>query len=112
MGQGDKLGARTSVSISINILLPVILLFNIYLRDHFWVWIQVDGVVVPPEHEVPAGLDVRDLHGVADGLDVRAGGACDISQVISIQTIKPGEDLTMISPDSGPKRAATPLRRR
>ena len=29
MGQGDKLGARTSVSISINILLPVILLFSI-----------------------------------------------------------------------------------
>ena len=110
MGQGDKLGAGTSVSISINILLPVILLFIVYLRDHFWVWIQVDGVVIPPEHEVPAGLDVRDLHGVADGLDVRAGGACDISQVI--QTIKRGEDLMMISPDSGPKRAATPLRRR
>ena len=78
-GQGDKLGARTSVSISE---------LEIYLRDHFWVWIQVDGVVIPPEHEVPAGLDVRDLHGVADGLDVRAGGACDISQVI--QTIQRG----------------------
>ena len=72
--------------------------------------VEVDRVVVALQSEIPPSLNVRDLHGVADGLDVRAGGACDISQVI--QTIKPGEDLMMISPDSGPKRAATPLRRR
>ena len=47
-----------------------------HLRDNFWVWIQVDGVVISPDPEVPPGLDVRDLHGVADGLDVGAGGAC------------------------------------
>ena len=38
--------------------------------------VEVDGVVVALEAEVPARLDVRDLHGVADGLDVGAGGAC------------------------------------
>lgn len=47
-----------------------------HLGNNFWVWIQVDGVVISPDPEVPPGLDVRDLHGVADGLDVGAGGAC------------------------------------
>ena len=40
------------------------------------VGIEVDGVVLLPLDKVPPGLDVRDLHGVADGLDVGAGGAC------------------------------------
>ena len=33
--------------------------------------VEVDGVVVALEAEVPARLDVRDLHGVADRLHVR-----------------------------------------
>ena len=49
--------------------------FYSYLRDNFRVWIQVDGVVISPDPEVPPGLNVRDLHGVADGLDVGAGGS-------------------------------------
>ena len=32
--------------------------------------VKVDGVVVSLEPVVPPSLDVRDLHGVANGLDV------------------------------------------
>ena len=37
--------------------------------------IQVDWVVISLQPVVPAGLDVRDLHGVADGLHVAGRGA-------------------------------------
>lgn len=40
------------------------------LADGLRVWIQVDGVVVSLQAVVPPRLDVRDLHGVADGLHV------------------------------------------
>ena len=36
--------------------------------------VEVDGVVVALEAEVPARLDVRDLHGVADRLHVAGRG--------------------------------------
>ena len=46
-----------------------------YLADGRRVGEEVDGVVVALEAVVPAGLDVRDLHGVADGLHVGRGRA-------------------------------------
>ena len=41
------------------------------LADGPGVRVEVDGVVVALEAEVPARLDVRDLHGVADRLHMR-----------------------------------------
>ena len=43
--------------------------------DDLWVGVEVDAVVVPPQQKIPPGLDVRDLHGVTDGLDGAGGGA-------------------------------------
>ena len=46
-----------------------------YLADGLRMRVEVDRVVVLLEAVVPARLDVRDLHGVADGLDVARGRA-------------------------------------
>ena len=47
---------------------------DIYPRYCLRVRVEVDGVVLLPLDEVPPGLDVGDLHGVTDRLDVGAGG--------------------------------------
>ena len=46
-----------------------------YLADGLRMRVEVDGVVVLLEAVVPARLDVRDLHGIADRLDVARGRA-------------------------------------
>lgn len=56
-------------------------LFLSDLRDDFRIRIEVDGVVVPPHHEVPSRLYVRNLHCITNGLDMGAGGSCNAFQI-------------------------------
>ena len=56
-------------------------LFLSDLRDDFGIRIEVDGVVVPPNHEVPSRLYVRNLHCITNGLDMGAGGSCNGFQI-------------------------------
>ena len=51
--------------------------------DDLWVGVEVDAVVVPPQQKIPPGLDMRDLHGVTDGLDVSAGSSYSLLQSVS-----------------------------
>ena len=48
---------------------------SLYLADGLRMRVEVDGVVVLLEAVVPPRLDVRDLHGVTDRLDVARGRA-------------------------------------
>ena len=43
---------------------------DFYLTDHFWIWIQVYGVIVPPQHVVPSSFNMRNLHGITNRLYV------------------------------------------
>ena len=47
-----------------------------YLTQHNWTWHEVDGELVLVLEKVPPGLDVGDVVGVTDGLDLAGGGAC------------------------------------
>ena len=45
-----------------------------YLADLLGAGVEVDGVVIPLGEEVPPGLNVGNLHGITDGLDMAGSG--------------------------------------